>query len=466
MDIVKSEINMANEVELCVEVGSNIGDTLLENSDINQLCRTCANTHDNMIPIFEGDGLEHDLQNKIDKHFPVNISKDDGLPNKMCFQCASTLVAWHDMFTGCIEAEKKLKHLLDKLKDDGQVGESVFGSSVVSEDSASDNLKAQQKTGSEMEIDNDDGNDDDYAPEHGGDDDDEDDDDEEEEEEDEEDDDLETEVVLHKLDAKEKEKTVEVSEKGTTIRDQDEKEVSKELIEVKPTTSIMQRIGKLIASTESAEVAQKKDRGIINRRRERVRDECEVCGKFFTTRNALSEHRRIHTGERPYVCDECGKAFRTSATLYTHGKSHSDVRPYICEICKRGFKCNQQLQRHISIHTGERDFVCDVCGKDFRRKNDLTSHLSVHNDAHPYTCDTCGKEFRSNASLKRHLPLHDDTKAYTCPMCLATFHHRRYLGNHLRLKHKVTLTEIVKRGETIETPVTEFFADELIFLKE
>lgn len=38
-----------------------------------QLCRICANATDQMIPIFEGEGVQHDLSDKILKYLPIHV---------------------------------------------------------------------------------------------------------------------------------------------------------------------------------------------------------------------------------------------------------------------------------------------------------------------------------------------------------------------------------------------------------
>lgn len=41
--------------------------------DIQQLCRLCGNLN-NLIPIFEGDGLKNEIPNKLNKYIPINVS--------------------------------------------------------------------------------------------------------------------------------------------------------------------------------------------------------------------------------------------------------------------------------------------------------------------------------------------------------------------------------------------------------
>ena len=112
--------------------------SLDDNSSISEMCRICANANDHLIPIFKGEGLEHDLYNKIHKHLPIKVfnllmfhsasrfkvcnmcfdeffsfqvSKEDTLPLQLCYHCAATLLAWNDLSEGCLEAQSQLLRL-------------------------------------------------------------------------------------------------------------------------------------------------------------------------------------------------------------------------------------------------------------------------------------------------------------------------------------------------------------------
>ncbi|XP_023721882.1 zinc finger protein 665 isoform X1 [Cryptotermes secundus] len=83
-----------------------------------QLCRVCASANEYLIPIFDGEGLEHELGMKIQKHLPIKVTETDNLPQQMCYQCASTLIAWHDLVISCVEADKKLRELQVEGEED------------------------------------------------------------------------------------------------------------------------------------------------------------------------------------------------------------------------------------------------------------------------------------------------------------------------------------------------------------
>ncbi|KAL3841880.1 hypothetical protein ACJMK2_020457 [Sinanodonta woodiana] len=105
---------------------------------------------------------------------------------------------------------------------------------------------------------------------------------------------------------------------------------------------------------------------------------CEFCGKTFTSMAVMMEHRRIHTGERPYGCVICNKRFTQKAHLIIHKRTHTGEKPYACHICHKRFAQSSHLTTHKRVHTGEKPYFCPICNAGYSRKQRLEAHMLQH----------------------------------------------------------------------------------------
>jgi hypothetical protein len=81
---------------------------------------------------------------------------------------------------------------------------------------------------------------------------------------------------------------------------------------------------------------------------------CDFCGKVFSKRSNLLQHRRsMHLGIFPYMCQTCGKGFANKSNLNGHAFTHTGEKTYKCNICGSCFQWKASLEKHQKkIHPG------------------------------------------------------------------------------------------------------------------
>nr|XP_002760342.3 zinc finger protein 648 [Callithrix jacchus] len=161
---------------------------------------------------------------------------------------------------------------------------------------------------------------------------------------------------------------------------------------------------------------------------------CELCGKAYSHRGTLQQHRRLHTGERPYRCSFCDKAYTWSSDHRKHIRTHTGEKPYPCPDCGKAFVRSSDLRKHQrNMHSNDKPFPCSECGLTFNKPLSLLRHQRTHLGAKPFRCVACDREFAVASRMVEHQRVHSGERPFPCPTCGKCFTKSSNLAEHQTL---------------------------------
>ena len=104
---------------------------------------------------------------------------------------------------------------------------------------------------------------------------------------------------------------------------------------------------------DALQIKQQKNLDKISSRRIRRGLQCSVCFKIFRKNFDLQQHKRSHTGDKPFLCPFCEKGFTQKSNLKVHIETHKSW-PMKPSDCSNDEEVNDNNRKNVahSKHAG------------------------------------------------------------------------------------------------------------------
>lgn len=442
----------------------------------NQICRICLTISDLLVPIFEGEGIELELEDKIRKHLPIRIASSDGLPHQLCFQCVDVIVSWDSLLNVCFETDKKLKKLI------GGTGLKELGSAVSNKGHDSDDEPLMPPKKRKLsEVKNEDESLNKTRKKKN----------------------LKRRSKVPEMLKNSEKKKIDAEDNSDFASDQNNSKGGLE-VDIKTEMSDFDD-GEINNFEESDSIGNSgenspvkcefcnktyKDKKYLSRHVKKAHDEvkpfepqrCNVCGNVYKTRGNLERHymkehlsnqvecpvchvsinskkmdshlRTVHgvktetENEERFKCKFCEKWFKNKYVRNSHVKEVHLSEPMKCKLCDfEGVRA--VLRRHRRDVHAEKRFPCSLCQGAFKTLHTLKMHMTAHSDLRCYTCDICGMGFKRLNNVRDHMKCHEQ-KSNQCQICGNFFARKRYLAIHEKTIHNFYADGVIPEEKGFE----------------
>ncbi|KAG2464553.1 zinc finger and SCAN domain-containing protein 2-like [Polypterus senegalus] len=177
---------------------------------------------------------------------------------------------------------------------------------------------------------------------------------------------------------------------------------------------------------------------------------CSQCGKRFSGKRGLDQHKQVHKPKKKYICAECGVKFRTKGQLLQHHAMHFEEKACYNDEYGKQVALTAPLRLQQRIPAGEQLYCCAECGKKFNLKIHFLLHQRIHQEK-PFCCIECGKSFAQKNNLANHICSKTKDSDHCCSECGISFFNEKALRRHKQVHLVVEDHSFSERSITEDT---------------